>query len=118
MWDNAIDAWASIMEHGRFERDGDIVDGGDVCMAQARSVHCPTMVLHGAKDPFCLAHHPAWFKANVPGAADVPMHVLPMGKHNIHQRHAEWVNGHVREFCGGTVRLRGGVYRPLVRKGM
>jgi valacyclovir hydrolase len=102
MWDRAIDAWAAIYKHGRFERDGDIRDGGDVCMAQARSVRCPTMVLHGAKDPFCLPHHPAWFKANIPGAADVPMHVLPEGKHNIHQRHAEWVNGLVREFAGGV----------------
>ena len=45
LWGAAVDAWAGIYKQ----------DGGDVCMAQAKSIKCPTMVLHGAKDPICLS---------------------------------------------------------------
>lgn len=86
MWSAAIDAWAGIYKTG----------GGDVCMAQAKSITCPTMVLHGAKDPICLAEHPEWFKANIPGAT--ALHTLPDGKHNLHIKYADEVNGLVRDF--------------------
>ena len=38
MWGAACDAWAAIYEKY----------GGDVCVQQARSIECPTMILHGA----------------------------------------------------------------------
>ena len=53
----------------------------------------------GAKDPLCLEEHPLWFKENIPGARDVPMHVLPDGKHNLHLRFADEVNELVRQFA-------------------
>ena len=40
MWSAATDAWLGI-----------IAKGGDVCMAQARAVECPALVLHGEKEP-------------------------------------------------------------------
>ena len=86
MWSSAIDAWGGIFEAG----------GGDICMEQARSIRCPTMILHGAKDPICLSEHPEWFKENIPGAT---LHVLPDGKHNIHIRFADEVNALVRNFA-------------------
>lgn len=86
MWSAAIDAWAGIYKAGN----------GDICMEQAKSITCPTLVLHGAKDPICLSKHPDWFKANIPGAT--ALHVLPEGKHNLHLRFADEVNGLVREF--------------------
>jgi valacyclovir hydrolase len=85
MWSAAIDAWAGIFDK----------KGGDVCMAEARSIRCPTMILHGAKDPICLSDHPEWFKANIPGST---LHILPEGKHNLHIRFAEEVNALVRTF--------------------
>merc|ERR1712203_707118 len=85
MWGAAIDAWSAIVA----ER------GGDVCMQQARSIRCPTLVLHGAKDPICLAEHPKWFVENIPGAQ---MHEFPDGKHNLHLRFADEFNAMVREF--------------------
>ena len=89
MWGSAVDAWAGIFA----------ANNGDVCMAQAKSIKCPTMVLHGAKDPICLSEHPEWFKENIPGDGNTSLHILPDGKHNLHLRYADEVNGLVREFC-------------------
>ena len=89
MWGRAVDAWAAIYA----ERDG------DVCMREARSIKCPTLVLHGAKDPICLSEHPEWFKENIPGDGNTQLHILPEGKHNLHLRFADEVNGLVRDFC-------------------
>jgi len=85
MWGGACDAWAGIFE----------ATGGDVCMEQAKSITCPTLVLHGAKDVICLSEHPEWFKQNIPGSQ---LHILPEGKHNLHIRFSEEVNAMVRSF--------------------
>jgi len=85
MWGSAVDAWAGIFA----------AKGGDVCMEQAKSITCPTLVLHGAKDPICLTEHPHWFKENIAGAQ---LEILPEGKHNVHIRYATEVNEMVRSF--------------------
>ena len=92
MWGSACDAWAAILAQ----------QGGDVCMAEAKSITVPTLVLHGAKDPICLSEHPEWFAEHIPGDGATKLHVLPDGKHNLHIRFAEEVNGLVRSFCGGA----------------
>jgi valacyclovir hydrolase len=89
MWGECLDAWAGIYE----------AKEGDVCMAQAKSITCPTLVLHGAKDPICLSDHPEWFAANIPGDGNTALHVLPEGKHNLHLRYADEVNQLVRDFA-------------------
>jgi valacyclovir hydrolase len=86
MWSSATDGWLAI-----------IAAGGDVCMEEARSIACPTLILHGAKDPLCLPHHPEWFAKNIP---DARLHVFPDGKHNIHLKYADQVNDMAREFAG------------------
>eukprot|EP00967_Tisochrysis_lutea_P108650 scaffold168431_cov30-Tisochrysis_lutea.AAC.2 len=85
MWSSATDAWLAIIKAG-----------GDVCMEEARSIACPTLVLHGAKDPLCLAEHPEWFAKNIP---DARLHVFPDGKHNIHLKYSDDVNRMVRDFA-------------------
>jgi len=88
LWGAAVDAWAAIYEQQK----------GDVCMAQAKSIQCPTMVLHGAKDPICLGEHPEWFRDNIPGDGVKRLHILPEGKHNLHIRFADEVNALIRKF--------------------
>jgi len=90
MWGAAVDAWGEIYK--TTEKDG----VGDLCIEQSKSIACPTLVLHGAKDPICLAEHPVWFKDNIPGCKE--MHILPEGKHNLHIRYADEVNQMVRNF--------------------
>jgi len=92
LWGAAIDAWAGIFQ----QRDG------DVCMREAKSITCPTLVLHGAKDPICLSEHPEWFRANIPGDGNTQLHVLPEGKHNLHIRFADEVNALVRDFVAAA----------------
>ena len=85
-------AWADIVRS----------HGGDVCQEQARSIQCPTLVMHGEKDPICLVEHPKWFKENIPGARDVPIRTFPEGKHNFHLRYAQDFNAFVRDFLAGV----------------
>jgi len=92
MWGAAIDAWAGMYA----------ANDGDVCMAQARTIKCPTLVLHGAKDPICLREHPEWFAANIPGDGNTRLHSLPDGKHNLHLRFADEVNALVRDFVSSS----------------
>ena len=73
-----------------------------VCMGEAKSITCPTLVLHGAKDPICLSEHPEWFRANIPGDGNTQLHVLPEGKHNLHIRFADEVNALVRDFVAAA----------------
>ena len=88
MWSAACDAWAAIFE----ER------GGDICQREARSIECPTLVLHGKKDPICLEEHAVWFADNIGGPTR--LEVLAEGKHNLHLRFADEVNALVRTFLG------------------
>jgi valacyclovir hydrolase len=81
-------AWAAIVYS----------EGGKVCQDEAQSIHCPTLVMHGGKDPICLPEHPQWFHDNIPGAKGIQMRVFPEGKHNFHLRFAEEFNSAVGDF--------------------
>ena len=58
MWSGACDAWTAIMN----EKDG------DVCIEEARSIQCPTLVAHGELDPMVDLSHAEWFEKNIPDA--------------------------------------------------
>jgi len=87
MWGAAIDAWTEIVKRG-----------GDICVDEARGLACPTLVLHGAKDPICYQSHAEWFRDNIPSAQ---LRVLPEGKHNLHLKFADEVNAMIRAFVEG-----------------
>ena len=87
MWGAAIDAWTEIVKRG-----------GEICVEEARGLGCPTLVLHGAKDPICYQSHAEWFRDNIPSAQ---LRVLPEGKHNLHLKFADEVNGMIRAFVEG-----------------
>lgn len=84
MWNSFCDAMQAIYN-----------DGGDFCMNEAKSLKCPTLILHGEKDPIVPGHHPEWFKENIAGAK---MHVFSGGKHNIHQKFADEFNQRCIDF--------------------
>jgi valacyclovir hydrolase len=52
-------------------------------------VKCPTLVLHGAKDPLVPGLHP---EAIHRGIAQSRLHIFPEGKHNIHLKYADEFN--------------------------
>eukprot|EP00930_Biecheleria_cincta_P051311 TRINITY_DN36475_c0_g1_i1.p1 TRINITY_DN36475_c0_g1~~TRINITY_DN36475_c0_g1_i1.p1 ORF type:complete len:291 (+),score=56.47 TRINITY_DN36475_c0_g1_i1:31-903(+) len=84
MWSSFCDAMKMIYEAG-----------GDFCQKEAKQIKCPTLILHGEKDPLVPMHHPQWFHENIPGSK---LYVFPGGKHNIHQKFSEEFNGKVLEF--------------------
>ena len=85
MWDDCTDAWLRIIA----DKDG------DVCMTEAKAITCPTFVMHGEKDPICLADHPKWFHANIAGSR---FHEFAGGKHNIHIKFASEFNAMCVDF--------------------
>jgi len=84
MWSSFCDAMKMIYDAG-----------GDFCQKEAKTVRCPTLILHGEKDPLVPGHHPQWFHDNIPGSK---MYTFPGGKHNIHQKFADDFNKRVLEF--------------------
>ena len=87
IWSEACDAWQQIEQRG-----------GNVCGEEARSVACPTLILHGAKDPMVLQSHPEALHRAIPGSQ---LHILPEGKHNLHLRYADEVNALLLRFLRG-----------------
>jgi valacyclovir hydrolase len=59
--------------------------GGDLYTGLLAKVACPTLVLHGAKDPLIPGLHPEAIHRGIAGSR---LHIFPDGKHNIHQRYA------------------------------
>lgn len=86
MWSSFCDAMKMIYEKG----------GGDMCQEAAKNVKCPTLVLHGEKDPLVPQHHPQWMHDNI--QSPVRMHTFPGGKHNIHQKFQDDFNQKVLDF--------------------
>jgi len=38
---------------------------GDICCDDTRAVRCPTLILHGAKDPLVPSFHPQFLQQNI-----------------------------------------------------
>jgi len=84
MWSSFCDVMKTIYENG-----------GDFCQKEAKDVKCPTLILHGEKDPLVPVHHPQWFHENIAGSK---LHIFPGGKHNIHQKFADEFNQRCLDF--------------------
>jgi len=72
--------------------------GGDVYQSLLAQVRCPTLILHGAKDPLVPLLHPEGLHHGIAGSR---LHIFPDGKHNIHVRYADDFNAIVMEFLTG-----------------
>ncbi len=81
-------AWCSRME--------DIFrSGGELYRNRLPQIRCPTLILHGEKDPLVPAFHPRVLVEEIPGAR---LEVFSEGKHNLHLRHASEFNRRVLAF--------------------
>jgi valacyclovir hydrolase len=69
--------------------------GGDLYRPLLPQVACPTLILHGAKDPLVPALHPEFLHRGIAGSR---LHIFPDGKHNIHVRYAGEFNTAVLDF--------------------
>ena len=69
--------------------------GGDICKEELSNIKCPTLILHGAKDPMVPSFHSQYLNKHIAGSHLV---VMDEGKHNFHLRYAEEFNRTVEEF--------------------
>ena len=69
--------------------------GGDICTSEVKKIECPTLVVHGQKDPLVPQFHPEYLHANIRGAK---LRIMPEGGHNLHLRYAGEFNLLVRAF--------------------
>jgi len=69
--------------------------GGDICTSEVKKIECPTLVVHGQKDPLVPQFHPEYLHANIRGSK---LHIMPEGRHNLHLRYADEFNLLVRAF--------------------
>jgi valacyclovir hydrolase len=73
-------------------------NGGDLYKDYLPRISCPTLILHGEKDPLVPAFHPSVLQAAIEGSS---VHRFPEGKHNIHAKYAEEFNRIVSDFFEG-----------------
>ena len=74
--------------------------GGDICVGAVKSLNCPTLVVHGQKDPLVPSFHPEFLHDNIRGSK---LHLMPEGSHNLHLRYADEFNLLVKNFLKGKL---------------
>ncbi|XP_055384332.1 valacyclovir hydrolase [Condylostylus longicornis] len=68
---------------------------GNICMEEVEKISCPTLIVHGKKDPMISPEHVPYLKEKITNCS---YYEFPEGKHNIHLRYAEQFNKLVSEF--------------------
>ncbi|XP_072535522.1 valacyclovir hydrolase isoform X3 [Salminus brasiliensis] len=68
---------------------------GSICTELLQLIVCPTLIVHGAKDPMVPSFHPEYLLQNIRGSR---LHIMPEGKHNLHLRFATEFNTLVEKF--------------------
>ncbi|XP_039750766.1 uncharacterized protein LOC120626995 isoform X1 [Pararge aegeria] len=67
----------------------------DICSEHLKNIKCPTLVLHGCKDPLVDPVHAPYLIENIKKSV---LYIYTDGKHDIHIRHAEDFNKRVQDF--------------------
>ncbi|CAH1118971.1 unnamed protein product [Phaedon cochleariae] len=70
-------------------------NGGNICKDRLGDLKCPTLILHGDKDPALDPIHPGFMIENIKNAK---LHRFPEGKHTIHLKYSEEFNKLVTDF--------------------
>lgn len=84
-WENWVDCFK------RFYHEKD----GNICKELLKDVKCPTLILHGDKDPMVGHEHPKFLLDNIKNSRLIN---VTEGKHNLHLRFAEEFNKRAKYF--------------------
>lgn len=68
---------------------------GSICLELLPQITCPTLVIHGEKDPMVPSIHPQCLLKHIKTSQ---LHLMPEGKHNLHLRYADEFNKLVEDF--------------------
>lgn len=69
--------------------------GGNICDEALPKIHCPTLIVHGDKDPMVPSFHCLHLHKHIQNSR---LHRMPEGKHNLHLRYPEEFNSLVESF--------------------
>ena len=96
LWTSWVHSMRQVYDHYVSTRKEENDEGGgDLCLREVGMVKCPSLVLHGDKDPLVPAFHPTYLKQNLRNSE---IYNFPSGKHNIHIRFAQEFNAVVESF--------------------
>ena len=84
LWDRYVDGQVALFEAG-----------GSLYRERLDGIRCPTLVLHGARDPLVPVFHAEMIHRGIAGSQ---LHIFPEGKHNIHIRYADEFNALTHAF--------------------
>ncbi|EDO49935.1 predicted protein, partial [Nematostella vectensis] len=85
MWSGWLDAFTRIYNK----------KGGNLCKDYLPMIWCPTLIVHGVKDPLVPMFHPEYLHKHIPGST---LHLMPDGRHNLHLRYEHEFNNLVTDF--------------------
>ncbi|KAF3835519.1 hypothetical protein F7725_028077 [Dissostichus mawsoni] len=80
-------------KHGEHIEDASLFRS--ICMELLPLISCPTLIIHGEKDPMVPNFHPQYLLKHIKGSQ---LHLMPEGKHNLHLRYADEFNKLVEDF--------------------
>jgi len=75
----------------------DIIENnkGDLCKTYLSKIDCPTLIIHGEKDPFVSIEHAEYLEKHIKNSR---LYRFPDGAHNLHFRHEAEFNLLVEDF--------------------
>ena len=79
LWSRCVDTFSTIYKGRK----------GDVCKEELSKIKCPTLIIHGAKDPLLPLSHSEYLHKNIAGSQLV---IMPEGKHHLHMQLASEFN--------------------------
>eukprot|EP00914_Ancora_sagittata_P018675 GHVO01037016.1.p1 GENE.GHVO01037016.1~~GHVO01037016.1.p1 ORF type:complete len:323 (+),score=36.78 GHVO01037016.1:46-1014(+) len=68
---------------------------GDICRTDLSKITCPTLVIHGEKDPLVPRFHADYLMDNI---SNSQLKLFPEGKHNLHMRFNKEFNSIAEQF--------------------
>ncbi|KAM3929459.1 valacyclovir hydrolase isoform 2-T2 [Leptodactylus fuscus] len=86
---NTFSAWVDALTNMTSKSDGNI------CRHLLPLISCPTLIIHGMKDPMVPMFHPQFLHKEIKNSR---LHLMPEGKHNLHLKYAEEFNRLVEDF--------------------
>lgn len=86
LWGGWIDGLACIFKG----------QDGNLCKEYLPNITCPTLIIHGEKDPLVPRFHPEYIHKNIKNSSLI---MMPEGRHNLHLRFPEEFNQYVANFC-------------------
>lgn len=91
------DYWRELLQVFSASCERIFFRGGDLYDGRLPQVRCPTLILHGSKDPFVTDDHARALAAQIPQAE---LHIFPDGRHGLFDRSGPAVAAECRRLVG------------------